>query len=113
MVALWNRANHYIFALWFLPSIFRFYSAPQCIASAVLPTAIMCVYLSVRLAVTGRYCVKTTARSTVQFVLSHSKNVSSFAETKKYSPERPLPPEILAQSDLPLLIAASLDTFAL
>ena len=55
---------------------------------------------SVRLSVTRRYCVKTTARSTVQFALSNSK-MSSFVETKKYSPVRPLPPEILVQTDLP------------
>jgi len=42
------------------------------IASALLATAIP----SVRLSVTRRYCVKTTARSTVQFALSYSKNVS-------------------------------------
>ena len=39
------------------------------IASAVLATAIP----SVRPSVTRRYCVKTTARSTVQFALSYSK----------------------------------------
>jgi len=39
------------------------------IASAVLATAIP----SVRPSVTRRYCVKTTARSTVQFALSDSK----------------------------------------
>jgi len=51
------------------------------IASAVLATAIPSVCLSV----TRRYCVKTTAGSTVQFALSE-QNVSSFVETKKYSP---------------------------
>jgi len=39
------------------------------IANAVLATAIP----SVRPSVTRRYCVKTTARSTVQFALSDSK----------------------------------------
>ena len=62
----------------------RFYSALQCerrnarIASAVLAIAIPSIYLSVRpsvhlsvrLSVTRRYCVKTTARCTVQFALS-------------------------------------------
>ena len=43
------------------------------ITSAVLATAIPSVCLSVRLSVTRRYCVKTTARSTVQFALSDSK----------------------------------------
>jgi len=40
------------------------------IASAVLATAIPSV---VRPSVTRRYCVKTTARSMVQFALSDSK----------------------------------------
>jgi len=48
----------------------------------------------------------------MQFALSDSK-MSSFLETKKYSQGRPLPPEILAQTDLPRLITASLDTFCL
>jgi len=47
------------------------------IASAVLAMAFLSVCLSVclsvRLSVTRRYCVKTTARSTVQFALSDSK----------------------------------------
>ena len=43
------------------------------IASAVLATAIPSVYVSVRLSVTRRYCVKTTPRNTVQFALSDSK----------------------------------------
>ena len=49
------------------------------IASAVLATAIpsvcLSICLSVRPSVTCRYCVKTTARSTVQFALSDSKYV--------------------------------------
>ena len=49
------------------------------IASVVLDTAIPSVCPSV----TRRYCVKTTARSTVQFALSDSK--MCFVETKKYS----------------------------
>jgi len=43
------------------------------IASAVLATAILSDSLSVRPSVTRRYCVKTTARSTMQFKLSDSK----------------------------------------
>jgi len=47
------------------------------IASAVLATAVSSVRPSVRLSVcqsaTCQYCVKTTARSTVQFALSESK----------------------------------------
>jgi len=59
------------------------------------------VCLSVGPSVTRWYCVKTTARSTVQFALSDSKMCLSFVETKKYSPWTTLPPEILAPSDLP------------
>ena len=45
-----------------------FYSARNaCIASAVLAIAIPSVRLSVCPSLTRRYCVKTTARSTVQF----------------------------------------------
>jgi len=29
MVALWNRADHYIFALWLLLSFFLFFSSPN------------------------------------------------------------------------------------
>ena len=50
--------------------------------------------------VTRPYCVKTTARSTVQFALLDSK-MCSFIETKTIPQGRPLPPEILAPSDLP------------
>ena len=56
-----------------------FYSAHNArIASAVLATAIPSVHppsvrLSVCLSVTRRYCVKTTARSTVQFAPLDSK----------------------------------------
>jgi len=87
-----------------------------CIASAVLATAIPSVCLSVCLSVrpsvclsirpsvspsvTRRYCVKMTACSTVQFALSQ-QNVTSFVETKEYSPGTTRSPEILAQTDLP------------
>ena len=51
-----------------------FYSARNAgIASAVLATAIPSVCLSVCLSVTRRYCVKTTARSTVQIAPLDSK----------------------------------------
>ena len=57
--------------------------------------------LSVCPSVTRRYCVKTTARSTVQFALSDSK-MCLVLQKPKYIPERrPLPPEILAQTDPP------------
>ena len=58
--------------------LLSFYSARNArIASAVLATAIpsvrLSVCLSVCLSVTRRYCVKTTARSTVQFAPLDSK----------------------------------------
>ena len=61
------------------PSAFSFITARRNarIASAVLATAIpsvcLSVCLSVRPSVTRRYCVKTTARSTVQFTPLDSK----------------------------------------
>ena len=58
----------------------HFYCAPHCKRCTSYGNS---VCLSVRPSVTRRYCVKTTARSTVQFALSDRKNVSSFAETKK------------------------------
>ena len=52
----------------------RSYSARNArIASAVLATAIPSVCPSICLSVTRRYCVKTTAYSTVQFALLDSK----------------------------------------
>jgi len=67
------------------------------IASAVLATAIPSVCLSV----TRRYCVTTTARSTVQFALLDSKMYRVLYKPKNIPQQRPLPPEILAPSDLP------------
>ena len=53
---------------------FIFYNARNArIASAVLATTIPPVRLSVCLSVTRRYCVKTTARSTMQFAPLDSK----------------------------------------
>jgi len=54
------------------PSASSFYSARNCIASAVLATAIPSVCPPVRPSHAG-ICVKTTARSTVQFAPLHSK----------------------------------------
>jgi len=34
MVALWNRAGHYIFALWFLSSFFLSFFIPRLISAA-------------------------------------------------------------------------------
>jgi len=75
------------------------------IASAVLATAIpsvcLSVCLSVRPSVTRRYRVKTTAHSTVQFGLLDSKMCQVLQKPKNIPQGRPLPPEILAPSDLP------------
>jgi len=71
------------------------------IASAVLATAIPSVCMSVCPSVTRQYCVKTTARSMVQFAPLHSKMCLVLEKPKNIPQGRPLPPEILAQSDLP------------
>jgi len=55
---------------------------------------------SVRPSVTRRYCVKTTARSTVQFTLSDSKMCLVLYKPKNIPQGRRLLPEILARSDL-------------
>jgi len=57
--------------------------------------------LSVRPSVTRRYCVKTTARSTMQFALSDSKMCLVLQKPKNITQGRSLPPEISAPSDLP------------
>jgi len=63
--------------------ISSFYSPRNArIASAVLATAIP----SVRPSVTRRYCVKTTACSTVHFAPLDSKMCLVLLETKTYSP---------------------------
>ena len=81
-----------------LGSEFHFYSARNArIASAVLAIPIPSVCPSV----TRRYCVKTTARSTVQFAPLDSKMCLVLQEPKNIPQGRPLPPEILPQSDLP------------
>jgi len=67
------------------------------IAIAVLAAAIPSVCPSV----TRRYCVKTTAHSTVQFALSDNKMCLVLYKPKNIPQGRPLHPEILAPSDLP------------
>ena len=62
------------------------------IASAVLARAIPSVCPSVRLYVTRRYCVKTTARSPVQFALSDSKMCLVLQKPKNIPQGRPIPP---------------------
>jgi len=58
-------------------TVVHFYSAPQCSHCKRCTSYGNYVRLSVRpsvcLSVTRQYCVKTTARSTVQFALSDSK----------------------------------------
>ena len=82
-----------------LSGSFTFFTARRNapIASIVLAVAILFVCLSV----TRQYCVKTTARSTVQFALSDSKMCLVLYKPKYIPQGRPLPPEILAPSDLP------------
>ena len=82
-------------------------------ASAVLATAIPSVRLFVCLSVTRRYCVKTTARSTVQFALSDSKMCPVLSKPENIPQRRPLPVKSSLDLTYPLLIAASLDTFCL
>jgi len=75
----------------------------RCISynNSVCPSVCPSVGLSVCLSVTCRYCVKTTARSTVQFATLDSKMCLVLYKPKNIPQERPLAPEILAQSDLP------------
>jgi len=78
----------------------RIFFTARRFASAVLATAIPSVCPSV----TCRYCVKTTAHSTVP----------SFVETKQIFPrDDHFPLKSWLQVTYPLLIAASLDTFRL
>jgi len=87
----------------------RFYSAPQCIASAVLATAIPSVCPYVCLSVTRRYCVTTTERITVQFALSDSKMCLVCKNQKIFPREDLFPLKSWLNLTYPLLIAASLD----
>jgi len=82
-------------------------------ASAVLATAIPSVCPSVRPSVTRRYCVKTTARSTVQSALSDSKMCLVLQKPKIFPRDDPFPLKSSLELTYPLMIAASLDTFCL
>jgi len=67
---------------------FSFYSAPHCkhctsYGNSVRP--------SVRPSVTRRYCVKTTARSTMQFALSDSKMCLVLQKQKIFPRDDPFP----------------------
>ena len=87
------------------------------IASAVLATAIPSVCLSVRpsvrLSATRRYCVKSTARSTVQFALSDSKMCLVLNTPKRFSRDDHFPLKSWFQVSYPLPKTASFDTFCL
>jgi len=76
------------------------------IASAVLAMAFPSVCLSdrpsVRPSVTRRYCVKTTARSTVQFALPDSKMRLVLQKPKSVPRGRPLPLKSWLQVTCPL-----------
>jgi len=100
--------------MWFVSPLTLFTACHNArIASAVLAIAIPSVCPSVCPSVTRRYSVKTTARSTVQFALSDGKMCLVFYKPKNIPEGRPLPPEILAQTDLPLQKAVSFDAFCL
>ena len=78
-----------------------FYSARNAhIATVVLATAIPSVRPYVRPSHAG-IVSKTTARSTVQFAPLDSKMSLVLYKPKNIPHGGPLPPEILAQSDLP------------
>jgi len=91
-----------------------FYSAPQSSHCKRCTSYGNSIRLSVRRSVTRRYnCVKTTARSTVQFALSDSKMCLVLLKPKNIPRGRPLPLKSWFKLTYPLLIAASLDTFCL
>ena len=91
-----------------------FYSARNArIASAVLATAIPSVRLSVCPSVTRRYCVKTTARSTMQLAPLDSKMCLVLYKPKIFPRDDLLPLKFWLKVTYPLLKAASFDTFCL
>jgi len=98
-----------------------FYSAPQCsycrrcisYGNSVRPSLCLSVRLSVYLSDTRRYCVKTTARSTVQFAPLDSKMCLVLYKPKNIPQGRPLPLKFWLQVTYPLQKAASFDTFCL
>jgi len=71
----------------------RFYSAPQCSHCKRCTSYSNSVRLPICLSVTRRYCVKTIARSTVQFALSDSKMCLVFQKSKNIPEGRPLSPK--------------------
>ena len=91
---------------------FSFFPA-RCIASTVLATAIPSVPPSVRPSVTRRYCVKMTARNTMQFALSDRKIcLVLFCTNHKIFPRDDLfSLKSWLQVTYPLLIRPSLVTY--
>ena len=86
------------------------YSAPLCkrctsygnsVCLSVCPSVCLSVRPSVCPSVTRRYCVQTTARSMVQFALWDSKMCLVLQKLKNTPQGRPLPPAIMARTDLP------------
>ena len=110
---LWAVCLFLIFAVllnWSIANSINFYSARTArIASAVLATAIP----SVRPSVTRQYCVKTTARSTVQFAPLDSNMCLVLYEPKIFPRDDPFPLKFCLKVTYPLLKAASFDTFCL
>jgi len=93
-----------------------FYSAPQCShckrCTSYSNSVCLSVCLSARPSVTRSYCVKTTARSMVQFaVYCRIAKCVKFCRNQKIFPrDDPFPLKSWLELTYPLLIAASLDT---
>jgi len=93
------------------------YSAPQCSHCKRCTSYGNSVYLSVRPSVrpsdTRRYCVKTTACSTVQFAPSDSKMCLVLQKPKIFTMDDLFPLKSWLQVTYPLLKAASFHAFCL
>jgi len=85
----------------------------RCISysDSVRPSVRLSVCLSVCLSVTRRYCVKTTAHSTVQFATLDSKMCLVCRNQKIFPRDDPFPLKFWLKVTYPLLKAASFDTF--
>jgi len=76
MVALWNRADHYIFAMWFLSSIF-FLPSPN--LSGCLPYDTWCC-LSAKLECRFEMCCKRLAGNTGRKKDAKNRHLSTIAQ---------------------------------
>jgi len=83
------------------------------IESAVLAIAIPSVCPPVCLSVIRRYCVKTTARSTVQFAVWDSKMCLVFQKLKIFRRDDPVPLKSWLKLTHPLQKAVSFETFCI